>query len=77
MNATGLTSVVPRRIFVTLNQYGPPEIEPKFFRERFIKDLKKTLNSRRSTEEAPNYGESSSISLKHTVGIPVWLKKSG
>ena len=30
MNATGLTSVVPRRIFVTLNQYGRPEIEPKF-----------------------------------------------
>ena len=40
MKATGLTSVVPRRIFVPLNQYGCPKIEPKFFRERFVKDLR-------------------------------------
>ena len=31
------TSVVPRRIFVPLNRYGRPKIEPKFFRARFVK----------------------------------------
>ena len=37
MKATDLTSVVPRRIFVPLNQYGWPKMEPNFFRARFIK----------------------------------------
>ena len=30
-------SVVPRRIFVSLNRYGRPNIEPKFFKARFVK----------------------------------------
>ena len=30
-------SVVPRRIFASLNRYGRPNIEPKFFKTRFVK----------------------------------------
>ena len=39
MKASGLTSVVLRHIFVLLNQYGHPRIEPKFFRTSFVKNL--------------------------------------
>ena len=37
MKVAGLTSIVPRRNFVPLNQYGRTKIEPKFFRVRFVK----------------------------------------
>ena len=37
MRATGSTSVVLRHVFVPLNQYRCPKIEPRFFRARFVK----------------------------------------
>ena len=37
MKATGLSTVVPRCIFVPLNQYGCPKIESKVFRARHVK----------------------------------------
>ena len=40
MKATVLSGVVPRHIFVLLNQNGCPKIEPKFFRGKFVKDFK-------------------------------------
>ena len=40
MEATGLTSVVRRLIFVPLNQNGCPKVEPNFFRARLVKYLR-------------------------------------
>ena len=37
MKAPGLTSVIPRRIFVPLNQNRCPKVEPKFFRTKSVK----------------------------------------
>ena len=45
MKVIGLTSVVPRYIFVTLNQYGCPKIEPKFSRARIVKRLQTRLEN--------------------------------
>ena len=36
MKAACLISVIPRNIFVPLNQNECPKIEPKFFRARFV-----------------------------------------
>ena len=44
MKATGLTSVVPRLIFVPMNENKCPKIEPKFFRARFVKTLDQAGN---------------------------------
>ena len=41
----GTTNVIPRRILVPLNRYGCPNIEPKFFKTRFVRRPKTTLGN--------------------------------
>ena len=77
-------SVVPRGIFMSLNQYGHPNIEPNFFRTRFVKGtwisrevhfLSPSSYSKLST--VASHDGSPSVPLQHTVDIcTVMLKKT-
>ena len=86
MKATGLTSAVPRRIFVPLNQDVCPNIESKCFRARFVtrpwtrlgnefEANLDTLNSKTFSDKAPNYGEGSSVPLKCIVATYTRMSK--
>ena len=70
-----------RRIFVPLDRFGRPKIEPRFFRRRIAKKKPYTrlgnafwahpyiLNIKILLEKVPNHGEGSSVPLKCTVAL--------
>ena len=85
MKTSGLTSVVPRHVSVLLNRYGRPKIEPKFFRTRFVKIPKTsvenviysnldTLCSKKNLDKACNHGKGSLVSFKYTVAVYTFVK---